>query len=88
MKKIKYDPEIIQLFADSLYSQAKKIMLYYGLLGTLLGLVVGYIAGGIQSPGDENTTAIIGAVVVGLAGLSRAQAKAFTLKLQAQQTFR
>ena len=77
MKDTEYSPDVIQAFANKLYSQANSMIAAYALLGAVIGAVGGYII--LQMMG-----AIIGLIIVGLLGFSMGQSKAFTLKLQAQ----
>lgn len=81
MVRTTYDPQVIQRFADKLYSQANTIVFVW----TLLGLAVG--AGGGYALGDRSTNTTFaagGAVVLGLLGFAVGSARAFLLKLQAQ----
>lgn len=87
-----YDPNILQQFADSLYSQAKWLVFMtasrYGL-GTYLIFLVGLIAiGNIHPPVEMNTVwglPVIPALIGTALGISVGRSKAFNLKLKAQQ---
>lgn len=81
MSSTKYNPAVIQKFADKLYSQANTIIFSC----TLLGLMAG--GGGGYTLGDHSTNtmfAVGGAVIGGLLGLAIGVARAFHLKLKAQ----
>lgn len=76
----KYDPTIIQKFADKLYSQANLIIILYLLIGAGLGAAGGY-ALRATLPGDPT---VIAAVVCGMIGLALGLQRSFMLKVQAQ----
>lgn len=84
-KEIRYDPEVIQSFANALYAQASKIIFTYFLIGFIVGGAIGFFLGAAASPGSEMIVALICGVIVGLLGTSAARTKVFLLKLQAQQ---
>jgi len=74
---MKYDPQIIEKFADKLYSKAKTIIITY----TVLGLVIGGIAGTFVLPVIGS---LIGALLFAVFGFSLGSEKAFHFKLEAQ----
>jgi ribosomal protein L40E len=76
--KIKYEPQIIENFAVSLYRAAKIILILFTLIGILGGGVGAYVLGG------EIVWAIGGAVLLGLVLFGIAWQIAFRLKLRAQ----
>ncbi|WP_157837007.1 hypothetical protein [Geminisphaera colitermitum] len=84
-KNIDYNPDVIQSFANKLYTQAKQLFLSYALGGILVGLLGGYFLGRVTSPGNELLIAMVCAILLCFISLSSARAKAFALKLQAQQ---
>jgi uncharacterized protein YcfJ len=81
METTKYDPAIIQKFADKLYVQARSIIVTCTLIGIIAGGVAGYA---MADRSMKQIYMIVGAVIVGLLGFAVGQARAFALKLQAQ----
>ena len=88
---VRYDPAVIQSFADSLYNKARQVIVTWTLLGVLLG---GALAGfGTSSLlGSASDTAgmpilfgtLFGAFLVGALGYKIGVERAFHLKLKAQ----
>lgn len=83
---VAYDASVIEEFAEALYAQAKWIVVRYCAMGAVIGLAIGYgFAGAARLRGAE---AVVGGLV-GAAGLvlgySAGRARAFFLRLQAQQ---
>jgi len=78
----KYDPAIIQTFADRLYSQARAIAVIAALLGAIIGSVGGKALGAAVDA--DNGGALLGTLLLGAAGFAVGQARAFSLRLQAQ----
>lgn len=84
-KPVTYDPAVIQEFAQRLYSQAASIIFTSIFLGGVIGALLGLVgAAAAQAHSFIGRPALIGAVVGGLAGLSRGRERAFQLKLEAQ----
>jgi hypothetical protein len=82
-KTVTYDPEVIQEFADSLYSRARSIITSHTLLGLFVGAVLGLIIGIVS--GTQNVAIIaIAAGLTAIFGFSLGREKAFKLKLEAQ----
>ncbi|MGV3619745.1 MAG: hypothetical protein ACO1OB_02950 [Archangium sp.] len=78
-----YDPEILQKFADRLYSRAAGLPLLYGAFGTgVLGLLGFFYSKFIQYPAFFVVSLVAGAALGGLVGWE----KAFSLRLEAQRT--
>jgi hypothetical protein len=75
---ISYDPNVIQEFADKLYSRADAIVVGWTAVGALGGFVVGSMMGG---GGMRLFLLFLGGAIGYAAGMQRA----FLLKLQAQQ---
>ena len=75
---VQYDAQVIQEFADSLYSRADAIIAGYAVVGGVLGLLAGAVMGG-------GAMLIIVGAVGGAIGYATGVQKAFLLKLQAQQ---
>lgn len=73
----KYDPSVIQEFADRLYQKANGIIRNYTILGVIL---LGFA--GLAS--SEPIFGVIGSVVGGVIGYAIGKEKAFSYKLQAQ----
>jgi hypothetical protein len=87
----KYDPEILQVFADRLYRQADWLAFRYAASGFVLGWVGSaiifsaiYRAG--RSPAGVEGGATFVAIIVALLGLAHGHGKAFNLRLEAQRT--
>ena len=79
--EVDYDPEIIQRFADKMYSQANAVICLYTLVLTVIGGATGYAI----APDTHRVPAAAGAAVVGaILGYVAAQPRAFQLRLQAQ----
>lgn len=90
----KYDPQILQEYADALYRQASWVVVFSALQYGLVFLVFSLIVLGLGLPAVKlplaglHTNTIIGAATVLGAGLGvlAGRRKAFDLKLEAQQT--
>lgn len=80
-----YDPQILQRYADKLYSRANGIIRSWTLAGLIAGAVGGWFVEKAIDTGSAavvlGATAVLGAVVGYMMGPSRA----FLLKLTAQQ---
>jgi hypothetical protein len=72
-----YDPNVIQEFADRLYTKAKSIIRSYTILGVIL---LGF--GGLTT--QQPVLGLVGAVIGGAIGYIMGKEKAFSYKLQAQ----
>lgn len=80
---MKYDPDIIDRFAEELYSRASMIVIWT----TATWAVIGLFAGGVVGEtflGGALLPMVIGAAGAGFLGYRRGEEKAFALKLQAQ----
>lgn len=85
-KNVRYDPRLIQMMADNLYSEADSIIFVYTVLGALFGGFIGYLGAQVTTNlTAQGVATVVGAVVFGLFGLLVAQARAFTLRLRAQE---
>lgn len=82
MGKTTYNPDIIEVFADSLYTKAESIVTFYTTLGILVGISI--IWYGKVSYGTFNIIFIIVAFITTLIGYQVGAEKAFWFKLQAQ----
>lgn len=88
-----YDPEILQKYADTLYSQARSLagwtaLRYAFVLGVIGWFAVAFINSAIRLRFDFaslNAAGLIAAGVGALIGYEIGKAKAFALMLQAQQ---
>ena len=74
---VKYEPKVIQKFADKLYSQANSIAFSYGFLGAIVGAIVGQLA-------FKNGGALIFGAVACLLGVAIGVSKGAELRLKAQ----
>lgn len=82
----KYDPTVIQTFADRLYAEAEGIVTRYAVAGFLFGAAAGASVGGAAVGGTTAALALgvcLGALGAALAAYS-AYAKVFELRLRAQ----
>ena len=78
----KYDPNVIQKFADRLYQQANTTVAIYTTIGFVLGAVAG---GSVQVSHEFLVIAMgIGALIFGIIGLNLGTSRALTLRMQAQ----
>jgi hypothetical protein len=80
---VQYEPKVIEEFAASLYAQADSIIVGYSLLGVLVGGAGGYVVG--MLPWFSTIATVFGFLLGGLVGFVTGKAKAFNLRLQAQQ---
>jgi uncharacterized membrane protein YeaQ/YmgE (transglycosylase-associated protein family) len=87
---VRYDPDVIQEFAEGLYRKARGIILSHTLLGILVGAVAGFAVGAASSHGRNgipNMTmflTLVGALLFGAFGYSIGVQRSFYLRLQAQ----
>lgn len=89
-----YDASVLQQFADDLYARARWIVFTTGAKYGVIGLVLSGVALAVlqvqskeQIPDAVNIGLVIVFTLVAItAGVSAGRAKAFQLKLQAQQT--
>lgn len=87
---ISYDPKVINDFADALYNKADRIvrgmMLRYGFIGFVVGLIVGLYIGNKLSPGIvlPLVSATAFTIISSYIGKKAGEEKAFTIRLEAQ----
>lgn len=83
--KTQYDPDLIQKFADALYRQAQSLVTSRFIVGLLVGGALGAAASAFFE--QEQTVLITGvsALLFAWLGYSSAQARAYSLRLQAQE---
>jgi hypothetical protein len=79
----KYDPVVIQSYADRLYLKARVIIFLWTLAGALIGGAAGVSIG---YPDEQKVLSfgLIGAVLIGILGFLAGSERAFGLKLQVQ----
>ncbi|CAN5324813.1 hypothetical protein BH09GEM1_BH09GEM1_33500 [soil metagenome] len=85
-----YDPSVIGKMADHMYARAATQVVRYAVVGTVFGLVLGYIAGVVayRQLHSDDYSLIIAAVVGllgGIEGFSMGRSTALFLRFQAQQ---
>ena len=85
----RYDPAIIQGFAETLYRRASALIVLYSLAGLVVGGVAGVLVAKAYEAGaySERNAMIVGFMVAVLGvciGFGVGSARAFALKLQAQ----
>jgi len=73
----RYDPQILQQFADKLYSQASSAIILGTIVGVLIGGFLGFQVGNIIA-------AVIIAILLGALGCAIGMSIAFQFKLRAQ----
>jgi uncharacterized membrane protein (Fun14 family) len=85
-----YDPQILQKFADRLYSQAATEIASCTVLGFLVGAVAGYalakVAAGTVANDYVGACALVVGLIAALVGVLIGRGRAFHLKLEAQRT--
>ena len=82
---IKYDPKIIQDYAEGLYKQAKSIATCYFFIGIFAAIIVfGKISSSLTG-GFDFLIVAIGVFIGGVMGLTAGRNRAFELQLEAQQ---
>lgn len=82
--EVQFDPSVIRAFAAALYSQAKTIVAVSTGMGILIGLIAGFALKAIVGQ-NHIVLMVLFALLGGLFGYFLAQARAFQLKLLAQQ---
>ncbi len=79
-----YDPQILQTFANKLYSRANGIIAALTLLGLILGAIGGLFAGAAIQATSLGVVVAVGTVLGGVLGFVLGSDRAFHLKYQAQ----
>lgn len=80
-EKTKYDPAIIQQFADELYANARATAVRCAVFGIVVGGIGGYFVGAL---GSRIGSTVLGAAITGLLGFLVGKRQAFLYRLQAQ----
>jgi hypothetical protein len=82
---VKYDADVLQKHAGKLYSRANTIILTATVFGVLIGAASGFFLENVVQSGSAPV--VIGAcgLILGAVGYSFGSARAFALKLMAQQ---
>ena len=80
---MKYDSEIIEAFAQDLYSRANWVVFTHSILGTVFGGAIGTF-GVAAMGGGPGLGGLIGAVIGFVIGNSLGRTRAFQYRLQAQ----
>jgi uncharacterized integral membrane protein len=88
----RYDPTILQAFADDLYATASAVILRSTITGTLIGFAAG-VAGTwafAHGSGDVGSSVVFPALVFGIIGMVAGRlvgvGRAFKYRLEAQRT--
>jgi hypothetical protein len=84
VKVAKYDPRLIEEYADQLYWQATLNVIVCRIAGIMIGLGCGLAVSQLLIPAVRGTTLAIGIGTGVLLGLLEGQRRAFLLRLQAQ----
>jgi hypothetical protein len=79
-----YDPEILQQYADALYSRAMFVQIAVTCLGLIFGGVLG-AALPVTTRKPDSSITLLFAAVCGAVGFAIGRAMAFKYKLEAQQ---
>lgn len=80
-----YDPSVLQEHAERLYKRSTRV----GIIWTFLGVLVGFMLGGILYllPETKNMLIFYSMLILGfVAGINIGVERAFYLKLEAQRT--
>lgn len=77
----KYEPKVIQTFADRLYARAAAMMFVWTVVGAGIGAAA---ANKIYGPGDGGTRVWVGAGAAAVLGLLYGYWRTFLLRFQAQ----
>lgn len=85
-----YDPSVIGSMADHMYARASTQVARYSIVGSVVGLVLGYVAAAFayQQLHSDNYSLIIAAVLGllgGVEGFAMGRSSALALRFQAQQ---
>jgi hypothetical protein len=85
---VNYDEFVIQRFANELYQRARGIVIFYSVMGTIIGIILGLTFTRVtNSFGGSNNSGVawfvLGAICCGI-GYWIGQGKAFWLRLEAQ----
>jgi hypothetical protein len=82
---VKYDPDVIQKFAERLYKKARSIIASFVLLGVLIGAGGGFaLTLALPNSSVGIALAAAGAVLVGFIGYTIGVERSFHLRLAAQ----
>lgn len=79
---VKYNPYDIHSVVQQLYFWANFVIVFYGLLGLIFGIFVGY--GFIMIAGARDNIFEIGAIIGSIIGIEIGISKAITYKFKAQ----
>ena len=83
---VKFDPRVVQEFADRLYRQADLMALSSAIVGSLIGITLGAVSASLIHQTTHMTMVLLaGALICGLLGYVRGRERGFSLKLNAQQ---
>lgn len=83
---VEFDPNVIRAFADDLYRQAQRVVLYYTVVSAMGGALAGAFVA-LRSGGGQTGILLTGAIfglIAGLLGRQLGLAKSFHLRLMAQ----
>src|SRR4029077_17649990 len=83
-----YEPNVLQVFIEDRYEQARMIVRQCAALYGVIGAVLCAIGGGALSRGDGSAMAtrlVVGAVIGAMIGVSVGKRKAWEYKFEAQK---
>jgi hypothetical protein len=81
---VTYDAQVVQKFADRLYTRAQSIVISCTLLGLLIGLFFGFGLGQMRIGQAGGVLGFAIVALFGVIGYMAGSERAFHLKLQAQ----
>ncbi len=82
---VKYDYQLIQKFADRLYAEGNRVVFHSTVVATMVGIIAGYVIAAVTHVQTIGFVLVCAVLAWGM-GYVRGREKAFTLKMQAQQT--
>lgn len=90
----KYDPDILQEYADRLYKQARHVVAWDTIIGLVVGFFVGFVLIQItmarmppgQSSGNPGAILLIALLIGAGLGYAVGSRRAFSFRLEAQRT--
>ena len=85
----KYDPAVIRKFADRLYAEATRIVVFDTIIGAVVGALLGFWVGDYgkkhdPKAWDQTILALLGLLLLGLFGYAIGRERSFKLRLEAQ----
>ncbi|MEW5894493.1 MAG: hypothetical protein AB1650_01875 [Candidatus Omnitrophota bacterium] len=82
---VKYDPKVIQDYAEGLYNQSKSVTTCYFFIGIFAAIIVFGEIASLLMGGFDFLIVAIGVFIGGVLGIFAGKNRAFEIKLAAQQ---